>query len=257
MPLKEGDTVVIWIDPKRIYLVRLEKGKKFGSDKGSIDLSQLEGLEYGSSITLSTGSKAYLLKPTPLDAYNGLRRPSQVLYPKDISYMIYVSGIKEGDKVVEAGTGSGFLTISLAYVVGDKGKVITYDIREDMQEVAKRNISFMGLQSRVDFKIKDIREGIDETDVDAIFLDMPDPWKTIPHAYSSLKPSGSILIFVPTVNQVEKSVLQMRQFDFVDIHAEELIVREYQVKENATRPKNIGVVHTGFIIRARKSIKGS
>ena len=257
MPLKEGDPVVLWIDSKRVYLVKIKKGRKFGSDKGALDLSNLEGLEYGSTVTLSTGVKAYVLKPTPIDVYNGLRRLSQVLYPKDIAYMIYVSGIKEGDTVVEAGTGSGFLTISLAYVVGEKGKVITYDVREDMQEIAKKNIAFMGLQDRVIFKLKDIRQGIDEKDVDAVFLDMPDPWNVIPHVYNSLKPSGTVVIFVPTVNQIEKTVLQIRQFDFVDVHAEELIVREYQVKENATRPKNIGVMHTGYIIRARKSIKGS
>ncbi|MEJ2780552.1 MAG: tRNA (adenine-N1)-methyltransferase [Sulfolobaceae archaeon] len=256
MPLKEGDSVVIWVDPKRVFLVKVEKGKKFGSDKGTLDLSTLIGKEYGSTVSLSTGVQAYLLRPTPLDAYNGLRRPSQVLYPKDISYMIYVSGIKEGDTVIEAGTGSGFLTISLAYTVGEKGRVITYDIREDMQETARRNLSFMGLLDRVTFKLKDIRQGIDERDVDAVFLDMPDPWNTIQYVHEILKPSGSVVIFVPTVNQIEKTVLKIREFDFVDVHAEELIVREYQVKENATRPKNIGVVHTGFIIRARKSIKG-
>ncbi|MCG2909122.1 MAG: tRNA (adenine-N1)-methyltransferase [Stygiolobus sp.] len=255
MKVKEGDYVVIWIDPKRVYLTKVTQKGKFSSDKGAIDLGNLIGLEYGSEITLSTANKAYLLHPTPLDAYNGLRRPSQVLYPKDIAYMLYVSGIKPGDTVVEAGTGSGFLTIALAYFLGEKGRVITYDIRQDMQEIAKKNVSILNLSDRITFKLKDIREGIEEKDVDAVFLDMPDPWNAINSVYEALKPSGSIVIFVPTVNQIEKTVLKLREFNFVDVHAEELITREYQVKENATRPKNIGVVHTGYIIRGRKSIK--
>lgn len=253
--IKEDDLVTIWIDSKRVYLVKVKKGKKFGSDKGAIDLDSIIGLEYGSEITLSTGAKAYLLKPSLLNIYDGLHRPSQVLYPKDIAYMIYSSGIQPGDTVLEAGTGSGFLTISLAYFLGEEGRVITYDIRQDMQEIAKKNVELLNLSNRVTFKIKDVREGFDEKDVDAIFLDMPDPWNVVKFAYESLKPSGSIIIFVPTVNQIEKVGIALQNNGFIDIHAEELILREYQIKENAIRPKNIGVMHTGYVIRGRKSLK--
>jgi tRNA (adenine57-N1/adenine58-N1)-methyltransferase len=252
--LKEGDIVVIWVDYKRIYLVKLKKGRVFGSDKGSISHDKIIGLEYGASITLSTGEKAYLLRPNPIYAYYGLKRPSQVLYPKDIAYIIFSSGIKPGDSVVEAGTGSGFLTIALAYYLGEKGKVYTYEIRKDMQEIAIRNVEYMGLSDRVIFKLKDIKTGIDEENVDAVILDMPDPWEIAPIAIKSLKPSASIVAFVPTINQLEKTYLSFERFGFVDLHAEELILREYQVKEGATRPKNVQVVHTGYIIRGRKPL---
>ncbi|BFI75258.1 tRNA (adenine-N1)-methyltransferase [Sulfurisphaera ohwakuensis] len=255
--IKEEDLITLWIDTKRTYLVKVRKGKKVGSDKGALNLDDIIGLEYGVEVTLSTGNKAYILKPTLIDIYNGLRRPSQVLYPKDIAYMIYSSGIKPGDTVIEAGTGSGFLTISLAHYLGDNGKVITYDIRQDMQEIAKKNVEFLGFSNRVIFKLKDVREGFDETNVDAIFLDMPDPWNVVKFAYHALKPSGSIVIFVPTVNQIEKTGIALKNNGFIDIHAEELILREYQIKENAVRPKNIGVMHTGYIIRGRKSLKSS
>ncbi|AHC51192.1 protein L-isoaspartate methyltransferase [Sulfolobus acidocaldarius SUSAZ] len=255
MPLNEGDPVVIWVDPKRIYLVKLIQNKVFSTDKGYIDLGKLIGLEYGSEILLSTGIKAYLLKPTPIDLYRGLKRLSQVLYPKDIGYIIYSSGVQPGSTVVEAGTGSGFLTLSLAYFLGNSTKIVTYDVREDMQDIAKRNASYLGLSDRIIFKLKDIREGIEEVNVDAIFLDMPDPWNAMETVRKALKPSGSLIIFVPTVNQIEKVIPSLT--DFVDVHAEELIIREYQMKENAVRPRNIGVIHTGYIIRGRKRIKVS
>lgn len=254
MALKEGDIVTVWIDSRRVFLLKITKGKKLETDKGYILHDDLIGKEYGDLVKMSKGS-AYLLKPFLEDIYLDLKRPSQVLYPKDVAYMIYSSGIKPGDKVVEAGTGSGFLTISLAYFLGKEGKIITYDIRKDMQETAKYNAYILNLTDRIEFKNKDIKDGIDEKDIDAVFLDMPCPWEVVSKAYDALKPSGALIVFVPTVNQVEKSYLEMEKYNFIEIHADELLLREYKVKEGATRPKNIGVIHTGFIIRGRKSIK--
>ncbi|WP_048050245.1 tRNA (adenine-N1)-methyltransferase [Saccharolobus islandicus] len=255
MPLNEGDPVVIWIDPKRAYISKLERGKRLDTDKGVIFYDNLIGLEYGSSLTLQTGAKAYLLKPTIQDLYSkGLKRPSQVLYPKDIGYILTTLSLNQVKTVIEAGTGSGFLTISLALSLSENAKIYTYDVREDMQKVAKFNANVLGVQDKIVFKLKDIREGIDEKEADAIFLDMPDPWNAIPKLYEPLKPSSTIIVFVPTVNQIEKTFFAMKNSGIIDIHVEELILREYQVKENAVRPRNIGIMHTGFIIRGRKSI---
>ncbi|MEM0188012.1 MAG: tRNA (adenine-N1)-methyltransferase [Saccharolobus sp.] len=255
MPLNEGDPVVIWIDNKRVYIVRLEKGKKLHTDKGYVLHDDMIGLEYGSSIKLSTGIRAYLLKPSVHDLYSkGLKRPSQVLYPKDIGYILISTRIGKVKKVVEAGTGSGFLTIALALNLNDDAKIYTYDIREDMQNIAKFNAKVLGVENNIIFKIKDVREGIDEKDVDAIFLDMPDPWNVIPSVCDALVPSAPLVAFIPTVNQIEKTYFAMKNARMVDIHVEELILREYQVKENAVRPRNIGITHTGFIVRGRKSI---
>ncbi|MUN28309.1 tRNA (adenine-N1)-methyltransferase [Sulfuracidifex metallicus] len=253
--IKEGDLVVIWIDSRRIYLVKVDPQKRFSSDKGYIDMSNLIGKEYGERISLSTGREAFVLKPTPFDIYRGLKRPTQVLYPKDVAYILYMIGAKPGSTVVEAGTGSGFLTISMAYFLGESSKIITYDVRDDTQRSAKKNADFLGLADRIIFKLGDVREKIEETDIDAVFFDMPDPWNAVKSAYDSLSPSGSLVVFVPTIIQVEKTFMSMRDL-FVDVHAEELMSREYQLKENAVRPKSIGVWHTGYIIYGRKSLKG-
>lgn len=256
MPIQEGDPVTIWIDDRRMFLIKVKKGKRLDTDKGYILHEQLIGKEYGETLKMSKG-EAYLLKPTPMDIYTTLARPSQVIYPKDAAYIVYAAGIQPGDVVVEAGTGSGFLAITLAYFLGPNGKVISYDIREDMQDKARQNAAMLNLLDRIIFKTKDIRQGIDEKDVSAVILDMPDPWNAVAKAYEALKPSGSLIVFIPTVNQIEKTVLQMRNEGFIDIHVEELILREYQVKENAVRPKNFGVMHTGYLIRGRKYIKGN
>jgi len=253
MPIKEGDPVVIRIDPKRVYLVKALPQRTLHTDKGFIRLADVIGKEYGSSVQTSKGAKAIILRPTPFDIYFGLNRPSQVLYPKDIAYMIYSSGIRAGSKVLEAGTGSGFLALTLAYFLNNTGKVISYDVRKDMQEAARKNAEMLGF-TNMEFRLKDVREGFDEEEADAVFLDMPDPWNALRAAHNALKPSASLVVFVPTVNQVEKVALALQANGFTDVHAEELILREYQVKENAVRPRNIGVVHTGYIVRARKSI---
>ncbi|QKQ99796.1 tRNA (adenine-N1)-methyltransferase [Metallosphaera tengchongensis] len=256
MALREGDLVVIWIDPRRVYLARVEGGKKLETDKGFINLGDLIGKEYGDVVKISKGL-AFVMRPSLDYIYAGLHRPSQVLYPKDIGYMIFKSGISPGDIVVEAGTGSGFLTISLAHFLGDRGRVITYDVREDMQEKARKNVNFLGYSDRVEFKIGDVREKIEERDVNAVFLDMPDPWLAVNNAYKALKPSGVLVVFVPTTNQIEKTYFSMKEIGYANVEVVELILREYQVKENATRPRSIGVAHTGYIITGRKSIKGS
>ncbi|WP_338600911.1 tRNA (adenine-N1)-methyltransferase [Sulfolobus tengchongensis] len=255
MPLNEGDPVVIWLDPKRVYLTKLEKGKRIETDKGIIFHDKIIGLEYGSSLDLQTGIKAYLLKPTIHDLYyKGLKRPSQVLYPKDIGYILTTISLSQVKRVLEAGTGSGFLTISLALSLGSDAKIYTYDIREDMQKIAKFNANVLGVQDKIVFKLKDVREGVEEKELDGAFLDMPDPWNVIPKILDSLNPSATIVVFVPTVNQIEKTYFAMRNSGVIDIHVEELMLREYQVKENAVRPKNVGIMHTGFIIRGRKPI---
>ncbi len=251
-PLKKGDPVTIYIDDKRRYIIRLNEKDIFGTDKGFIRHSDIIGKEYGAKIYTSRNIEAYLFKPLLIDYQYSIVRKTQIIYPKDASLMIYYSGITSGSRVVEAGVGSGFLTISLAHYVGDQGKIYGFDIVEKHLEIAKENLVKAGLIDRVILENRDIREGIELRDIDAVFYDLPDPWNALETAYRVLKHGHPILIYVPTINQVEKTVIAMKKHHgFKDIHVYEVLLREYEVEEGATRPKTLMIGHTGYIVFAR------
>lgn len=254
--IEEGSLVLIMIDRKRRFLIKVNKDKIIGTDKGYIKHSDIIGLPYGSCIYTSQGVKAYLLKPLHHDLLYGYKRITQVIYPKDSGYMVYLSGIGPGSRVVEAGIGTGYLTTYLAHIVGKQGKVYGYEIKESYIEIVKKNLKLSGLFERVVIRHADIRKGILEENIDAIFLDIPDPWNVVEHAYKALKPSHPIVIYVPTVNQVEKVVLKLRKHGgYIDIRAQEILLRNYIIEENATRPEPFMIGHTGYIVYARKVLR--
>jgi tRNA (adenine57-N1/adenine58-N1)-methyltransferase len=153
---------------------------------------------------------------------------------------------------MEAGTGSGSMTTALAYAVGPNGQVISYEVKQDVQNLARKNLTRFGLDSRVDFKLRDIQEGFDETDADSFFLDVPNPYDYIAQVRAVLKPGGFLCCLVPTFNQVEKTLYALRQNNFAFIEVCEILLRYYQAIPNRLRPTDRMVAHTGFLIFARK-----
>ncbi len=252
--VKEGDWVLLYIDERRVFLFRVKRGKRFESDKGVIAHDDIVGVRFGSKIKLSTGTTAYILKPLFYDFFLKYRRLTQVIYPKDLGYIILLSGIGPGSRVLEAGVGTGFLTTTLAHVVKPYGKVYAYEVRKEFYDAAKKNLELSGLIEYVDLRLGDVTQAQGElSDLDAVFFDLPDPWRYVDLAYSVLKPSKPLIVFIPTVNQVEKTVLSLKGHGgFIDVHAYELMLREYQVKEGATRPRSHMIGHTGYIVFARK-----
>jgi len=248
--VKEGDYILLYIDNKRRRLVKIRKGAVVNSDKGVVKHDDIIRKNWGESVTLSTGAKAYILKPTFYDLLMNLpKRITQVIYPKDIALMIMLSGIGSGSKVLEGGVGTGFLTAALAYSVGPEGHVYCYEIRKEFVNVAKQNLRLLGLSDRVTIKIGDIRKDVTETELDAAFLDVPDPWNALGSLSKALKPSSPVLIFVPTVNQVIKVVKALEEHRIsADVHIYESILREYQPKPEALRPYTLTIGHTGYII---------
>ncbi len=248
-----GDLVLVYVDERRSKIVKVVRGKTLHTDRGYLKLDDLIGLEWGSRVRLSTGVTAYVLKPTLVDLmFKYFKRVTQVIYPKDLAYMVIQSGIGEGSRVAEAGVGTGFLTALIAWVVGSSGHVYGYEINKDYIDIATKNLEVAGLSSRVTIKNKDVTQGIEEHELDALFLDIPNPWDVFPHLQNSLKSSGSVVIFVPTVNQVIKTLNHIKEFKkLVNVNISEIMLREYQVSHEALRPKSIGVTHTGYIITSR------
>lgn len=249
----EGDLVLIYVDERRSKIVRVVKGKTLHTDRGYLRLDDLIGLDWGSRVRLSTGVTAYVVKPTLTDLMmKFFKRTTQVIYPKDIAYMLLESGVKSGSRVAEAGVGTGFLTAVLAWFVGPDGRVYGYEVDEEYIKVALNNLRNVGLVDQVIIKNKDITQGIEEKDLDALFLDMPNPWDVFPHLSNSLKPSAPIIMFVPTVNQVVKTLERVREFkQLINVKVYEILLREYQANPEALRPKSVGVAHTGYVITSR------
>jgi tRNA (adenine57-N1/adenine58-N1)-methyltransferase len=251
--INEGDLVLLHLNRKRTYMVKVEKGKSFHTHKGFLQLDSLIGAEYGTRIKSNTGTEFVVLKPLLTDYIFKSQRKTQITYPKDVALIVMFSGIGPGSYVVEAGTGTGALTTALAHYVQPNGKVYTYEIRPEFVETAQKNLQRAHLLDFVEFKNKDITAGIDETGIDAVILDLATPWLVIKHAYAALKGSGTLVSFSPTIDQVVKTVEALEENGFVGIETIECMMRGMQTERGKTRPETLMTAHTGYITFARKA----
>lgn len=246
--IEEGDAVLL-VGRRRRVVVKVEKGiSRIG--KGTADLSKIIGKDYGDSIAL-WGEEFRIYRPSRKDIVENMERGAQVVLPKDAAQILYLCDVRPGDIVLEAGSGSGWLTSSLAISVMPSGKVISYDISEKSLELAKRNIERSGLGRWVDFRKGDVRSADIGERVSSCVLDIPDPWNAFENIERYLTPGGHICVYVPTYNQVEETVMNMRDA-FFDIESMEIIMRRMDAKKGATRPEFTGLLHTGFIVHGRK-----
>ncbi|MCL7383227.1 MAG: tRNA (adenine-N1)-methyltransferase [Thaumarchaeota archaeon] len=253
--INEGSTVLFITEKKKKYMVRISRGRRYHTSEGYVDLSELIGKRYGCRIKSNTGSTWTVLKPTILDYVLHYPRLTQIVYPKDLGYIILISGVRSGSRVVEAGTGSGVLTTILASYVAPTGKVYSYDVQEEYLENARRNLEKLGLLDYVELKHGSVEESVEERDVDAFILDVPEPWKAVKPAYNALKDSGIFISISPTIEQVVETVETLRIEGFDDISTVEILLREMRVKKGMTRPVHLMHAHTCYITSARKTLK--
>jgi len=234
------------------FIIPLQAGAKFETHRGILQHDDLIGKTWGTQVFSHNGSPFFLLQPSLADLLIDLPRTTQILYPKDIGFILVTMGVGPGQKVMEAGTGSGSMTTALAYAVGSEGRVISYEIKPDNQNLARKNLTRFGLASRVDFKLRDIQQGFDETDADSFFLDIPNPYDYAAQVRSALKPGGFLCCLIPTFNQVEKTLYSLRRESFAFINVCEILLRYYQAEPNKLRPTDRMVAHTGFLVFARR-----
>jgi tRNA (adenine57-N1/adenine58-N1)-methyltransferase len=181
-----------------------------------------------------------------------VRRHTQIIYPKEAGYILLKMNLYSGQRVVEAGSGSGALNLALARAVAPEGRVYSYENRPEMQRNAMRNLARVGLSDTVEFKNRDIAEGFDETDVNALFLDVRTPGDYLEQARSALRSGGFFGALVPTANQVSHLIARLEGHRFGDIEVEELLLRPYKPVAARLRPADTMVGHTGYLIFARK-----
>ena len=249
---RDGDLAQLVGLRHKHFILTLQAGAKFETHRGVLQHDDLIGKLWGTQVFSHLGSPFFLLQPSLADLLIDLPRTTQILYPKDIGFILVTMGVGHGQKVMEAGTGSGSMTTALAYAVGPNGQVISYEVKPDVQNLARKNLTRFGLDSRVDFKLRDIQEGFDETDVDSFFLDVPNPYDYIAQVRAALKPGGFLCCLIPTFNQVEKTLYALRQNNFAFVEVCEILLRYYQAIPNRLRPTDRMVAHTGFLIFARR-----
>jgi tRNA (adenine57-N1/adenine58-N1)-methyltransferase catalytic subunit len=251
---QEGDLAELVGLRHKHFMITLKVGGEMHTHRGIIKHDDMIGKPWGSQVFSHLGSPFFLLQPPLGDLLREIPRNTQILYPKEIGYILVNMGIGAGQHVVEAGTGSGALTCALAFAVGTTGKVFTYEQRPDMQAVARKNLDRLGLSSQVEFKLRDITEGFEETGVDALFLDVPNPYDYIEQVRACLKPGGFFGSILPTVNQITKLLIALRHNDFAFIEVLEILMRFYKPEPDRLRPTDRMVAHTGFLIFARPVI---
>ena len=249
--VKKNDLIVL-IDSKYNKYIIDTNGK---TDKykgiGVIDPQSLVGYEYGRQYEI--GSKTFwILQPSIQDKLNCIKRKAQIILPRDSSQIIMNCSIESGHAVLEAGIGSGSLTIALANAIAPNGKVISYDIREDFIKHSLKNVRKAGFEKYVIIKEKDVTNKIDEKNLDAIILDIPNPWEAVDNSWKALKIGGYFCAYSPLISQVENTVNQLKNQKFIEVKTFENIQRELVVSKFGTRPSYNMLGHTGYLTFARK-----
>jgi tRNA (adenine57-N1/adenine58-N1)-methyltransferase len=253
-PLRAGDSVLLIDRKSRRYLRTLRAGSRISVRDGTVESDSLIGRPDGSRVVGSANEIFLVLRPSYADLALRLPREAQVIYPKDAAAILVWGDIFPGATVVEAGVGPGALTIALLRAVGDEGRVVSYECREDHVEMARKNVArFFGEAPNWTVKLGDVYQGIDEPEVDRVVLDVPEPWRALEAAARALVSGGVLIGYVPTVLQVKSFVDAVHAHPgFGAIETFETLQRFWYVREISIRPEHRMVAHTGFLTIARR-----
>jgi tRNA (adenine57-N1/adenine58-N1)-methyltransferase len=249
--VSSGDLVLLLSLDRKRYLIQVQPGERVHTHRGWLAHDDLLGKPLGRTIHTQLGEPFLALEPSTYDLISLLEREGQIVFPKDAAQILLRLNLFPGRRVIEAGTGSGGLTVALARAVMPNGRVYSYEIREDMQARARRNLTRLGLLDVVELKTGDIAAGFHETDVDALVLDVREPWLYLAQARAALKGGGFLGVFVPTVGQISEVLAGLSRHGFGDVMVEEVWERSWKPVAERLRPADRMVAHTGFLIFAR------
>jgi tRNA (adenine57-N1/adenine58-N1)-methyltransferase len=248
---KAQDLVLLLGKDGKRFMLRLSPGESLHTHRGYIKHDDVLSQPFGAQVTSQLGYPFYLLRPSVHDLIMNVRRESQIVYPKESGYVLLKMNILPGSRVIEAGTGSGAMTIALARGVMPSGRVYSYDRRQDMIDLATRNLSRVGVLDLVDLKCRGIAEGFDEREVDALFMDVREPQEYVGRVKEALAPGSFFGALVPTTNQVSALLEELELRGFVDLEVSEMLLRHYKTVAARLRPEDRMVAHTGYLVFAR------
>ncbi|MBX3051682.1 MAG: tRNA (adenine-N1)-methyltransferase [Caldilineaceae bacterium] len=251
---QDGALVILTTTGGKRYLISLHRGQTFHTNLGHFRHDDLIGQPLGTTVHSQLGHPLLLLEPSLSDLITRVKRNTQIIYPKDAAYLVHRLSLRSGDQVIEAGTGSGGLTIALAWAVAPAGRVYTYEVRSDNYQLARTNLERVGLLGNVSMHQQSVAEGFRQQGADAVFLDVRTPGRYLQQVREALRPGGFFAALVPTVNQVIDLLAALERGSFADIAIEELLLRKYKVVPDRLRPDDAMVGHTGFLVSARPVI---
>jgi tRNA (adenine57-N1/adenine58-N1)-methyltransferase catalytic subunit len=244
-----GERVLLVDQRGRRYLMKLVAGHVFHTHAGMIAHDDVIGAVEGQGVAASTGRSFLAVRPTLADVVLKMPRGAQVIYPKDLGAILMAADVWPGMRVLEAGVGSGALSMTLLRAGAE---VIGYESRRDFAEVARKNVAeWVGEDAAYRLVEGDVYEDIQERGLDRMVLDLPEPWRVLPHAELALRPGGVLLAYLPTISQVATLRAAMSRGRFAMAETSELLRRTWHVEERSVRPDHRMVAHTGFLTTAR------
>jgi tRNA (adenine57-N1/adenine58-N1)-methyltransferase len=251
-PFRPGERVLLIDSKARRYLIILVEGGSFSTHAGTLPHADLIGQDEGILVRTSHGARLRAVRPTLSDYILKMPRGAQVIYPKDIGPILMLADVFPGARLLEAGVGSGALSMALLRAVGSEGSVLGYEIREDFAARAVKNVeSFLGPDQPYRVEIRDAYEGIGESELDRIVLDLPEPWRVVKHATVALRPGGILVSYLPTIGQVARLREELDGSPFGLAETLEVLQRTWHVEGQSVRPDHRMVAHTGFLTAAR------
>jgi tRNA (adenine57-N1/adenine58-N1)-methyltransferase len=250
--VKEGEKILLWGGPDANFLTDYRVGKAVHSHRGILYLP--EKLRWGEGLVSSTGRVFYVIRPSNADFILRLKRKTNIFYPKDMGLALLYTNFSPFSRVIEVGSGSGAMTVFLSNLLVPPGKLFSYDNNPEHQKTAKENLKNFGKPENVIFRLRDVYVcGFVERDVDIVIVDVPEPWKVVPHAYKSLKDGGFLVFASPNVEQVKETREVMAKFGFVAMKTVEILMREWQIRDVGCRPEHEMRGHTLFYSFGRKT----
>jgi tRNA (adenine57-N1/adenine58-N1)-methyltransferase len=251
--IQPGDYVILYHSDRMNYLVVVQPKGAFSTHRGQLPFDQIAGREYGDSMRTHLGFLFYLLKPGLADLAMKVKRSTTIVYPKDVGTMLLSAAVFSGARVIETGSGSGALTTILASFVRPDGRVYSYERRPEFSANARANVVRYGLDSFCEFFVRDPeQDGFEQSNVDAVLLDVPEPWTLVGPAHKALKGGHALVSIIPTVEQLRKTVSAMEMQGFTRIHVKEILEREMLVRTTGIRPADRMVAHTVYLILGNK-----
>jgi tRNA (adenine57-N1/adenine58-N1)-methyltransferase len=250
-PFVVGDRALIFDSKQRRYLVTLAEGGEFHTHAGFVRHEQLLGAPEGTVVRSTAGARYTAVRPTLADFVLKMPRGAQVIYPKDLGPILVLADIFPGARVLESGVGSGALSMTLVRAGAD---ITGYELREDFAAKAISNVTaFLGTEvgGRYRVQVRDVYEGIDETDLDRVVLDLPEPWRVVKAAEGALHPGGILVAYLPTIGQVAQLRAALDASRFAMAETLEVLHRTWHVEGVSVRPDHRMVAHTGFLTHAR------